>query len=80
MPNSEHARDAAVRIVDARHGYTVEHSPHPEIHRREYEREERRLMIIALRREDLLSSYNYPWTTCVLRDAYERLMEVDIDA
>lgn len=37
------ARDEAVRIVDARHGYTVEQAPNPDAHREEYDREEARL-------------------------------------
>jgi hypothetical protein len=42
-PNS--VRDEAVRIVDQRHGYTVEHAPDPEAHRAEYDEEERRRSI-----------------------------------
>jgi len=37
------ARDEAVRIVDQRHGYTVEASPDPDAHRAEYDDEEARL-------------------------------------
>ena len=36
-------RDQAVANVDARHGYTIEHSPNPEAHHAEYGEEEARL-------------------------------------
>ena len=40
-PNREW--DEAVRIVDGRHGYTVEYAPDPDSHRAEYDAEYQRL-------------------------------------
>lgn len=36
-------RDAAVQLVDSRHGYTYEFSANPEAHLAEYDEEEARL-------------------------------------
>jgi hypothetical protein len=41
--NQEAIRDQAVRNVDARYGYTCEHSASPDAHRQEYDDEEARL-------------------------------------
>ena len=40
---NEDVRDEAVRIVDARHGFTAEFAPDPQAHRDEYDAEEERI-------------------------------------
>jgi hypothetical protein len=43
------ARTEAIRIVDQRHGYTMEFAPDPLAHSQEYEEEERKLFDPARR-------------------------------